>query len=485
MRKLYATLALALAFVMPGVVRANNVVITGTSFNDATDVLSFTLSWQNSWRISAGPANWDAVWIFIKYQNCPALEWNHLNLSAAGHSTSAPALLGVQTVSDNIGVFVRRVANGSGDIPATTINLQTPNTAGNGNWNFRVFGIEMVYVPQGDFQIGSTGAPSTFTEQTITSDGQINAGVLYGGSTMIPTNYPAGWSGFYIMKYEVSAEMYANYLNTLTYDQQVTRVAPVNPNDPVGTVILQTPAAAVRVRIEIMQQGVNNTTPAVFACDLNNNNSFNEPNDGQWVPITAISWDDHLAFMDWSGLRPMSELEYEKACRGTLARVALEYAWGNTTFTNPGGLTNPNTATESIATVVGPAGTTSSSAPLWRNGAPATASTNRTTAGATYYGVMEMSGNTSELAVAAPASANVPTVIFEGSHGNGVLDAAGSHVDNNDWPVANFTWGQRGGAHNLPIAQARISDRTNASANIARNTRNASYGLRGVRTQTP
>jgi hypothetical protein len=36
------------------------------------------------------------------------------------------------------------------------------------------------------------------------------------------------------------------------------------------------------------------------------------------------------AFADWSGLRPMSELEYEKACRGyNTPAVPNEYAWGN------------------------------------------------------------------------------------------------------------------------------------------------------------
>jgi formylglycine-generating enzyme required for sulfatase activity len=236
MKKLYATLLLLAALAMPRSLQANNVVISGTAFNDATDVLSFTLSWQNSWRISAGPANWDAVWIFIKYQNCPSLVWSHLNLQPAGHSTSAPALLEVQTVTDNVGVFVRRAGNGSGDIAATTISLQTPNTAGNGNWNYRVFGTEMVYVPQADFQIGDGTSTATMASQTITSDGALVANTLFSGSPAIPANYPMGRNGYYIMKYDVSNEMYANFLNTLTFDQQVAS-STSNPNDPVGTLV--------------------------------------------------------------------------------------------------------------------------------------------------------------------------------------------------------------------------------------------------------
>ena len=42
---------------------------------------------------------------------------------------------------------------------------------------------------------------------------------------------------------------------------------------------------------------------------------FNSPNDGLYIPL-HISWSDMSAYLDWSGLRPMTELEYEKACRG-------------------------------------------------------------------------------------------------------------------------------------------------------------------------
>ena len=42
-----------------------------------------------------------------------------------------------------------------------------------------------------------------------------------------------------------------------------------------------------------------------------------------------LSWADVAAYLDWSGLRPMTELEFEKACRGPNAPVAGEYAWGS------------------------------------------------------------------------------------------------------------------------------------------------------------
>src|SRR5437868_7658308 len=50
--------------------QANNLQITGISVNQTTQVVSFSLSWDNSWRVSSTPNNWDAVWLFVKFKDC-------------------------------------------------------------------------------------------------------------------------------------------------------------------------------------------------------------------------------------------------------------------------------------------------------------------------------------------------------------------------------------------------------------------------------
>lgn len=40
-----------------------------------------------------------------------------------------------------------------------------------------------------------------------------------------------------------------------------------------------------------------------------------------------MHWDDMMAFLDWAGLRPYTELEYTKACRDPLEPIPLEYPW--------------------------------------------------------------------------------------------------------------------------------------------------------------
>jgi len=48
---------------------ANNLQIGAVTKIDATQ-LQFTIQWDNSGCVAAGPTNWDAVWLFVKYQDC-------------------------------------------------------------------------------------------------------------------------------------------------------------------------------------------------------------------------------------------------------------------------------------------------------------------------------------------------------------------------------------------------------------------------------
>ena len=59
-----------LCMVVSKLTLANNLNIASTSFNSSDNTVSFTISWDNSWRLSSGPSNWDAVWVFVKRQAC-------------------------------------------------------------------------------------------------------------------------------------------------------------------------------------------------------------------------------------------------------------------------------------------------------------------------------------------------------------------------------------------------------------------------------
>lgn len=495
-------------------VRANNIQITNSSLtgNTGTSVqIQFDLSWENSWRGGA-VTNWDAAWVFVKYRTSITGPWLHANLNNTGHVAAAGSQidLGLLTpgtaynVTTNpvVGVFIYRNAPGTGNLSLPGSQLR---------WNFaslglsyadiaqvKVFAIEMVYVPQGAFAAGSGGNESSRFQLTTINTGTATtvpagAGTLGGQAGGHPSgtpppssaSWPNGFGAFYSMKYEVSQQGYVEFLNTLTYTQQGVRTATA-PNSPVGTGALSN-TNDNRNGIDIQTPGVASTTPAVYACNLNGNNIYGESADGMDIACNWLSWGDLTAYLDWSGLRPMTELEFEKACRGTVAPVPNEYPWGTTglsgsvyTLANAGA-TNEGIASN-FSTTVGNASyftTNGTIAGPLRVGIFAANGSNsgRVTAGASYYGIMELGGNLWERAV---TIFSVNGLAFTGAHGNGVLTANGD-PDGASWPAPGTADGSgfRGGAWSNIASYMQVSDRNNVAITFTDRVNN--YGGRGVR----
>ena len=194
---------------------------------------------------------------------------------------------------------------------------------------------------------------------------------------------------------------------------------------------------------------------------------------------------DGAAYTDWAGLRPMTELEFEKACRGIATPVAGEFAWGNTTATAANNITNGDAINETTNTSGANASfnyQTNVQGPM-RTGVFATGSTTRGQAGSAYYGIMEMSGNLWERTVTV---GNATGRAFAGVHGNGTLSAAG-YADISTWPgyigteVTGATGsGFRGGSWG-DLERLCVSDRFSAAEVIL--DRSSNHGFRAVRTK--
>ncbi|HPC70089.1 MAG TPA: SUMF1/EgtB/PvdO family nonheme iron enzyme [Tenuifilaceae bacterium] len=504
MKKRTITLFTALALLLfAGSVAANNINVsnirvtgqntTAGENNPANYTLvQFDLSWENSWRTSSAPNNWDAAWVFVKYR-VGSGDWQHAWLNNTGHSsgtgTSATIDAGLltpgtafhATTNPALGVFIYRSADGTGNFSITGAQLRwnygANGVADNATVDVKVFAIEMVYVPAGNFYVGSGGTetsafymyPTTTNPYQITGEGAITVGTTdgnlyypsstYGGdqSGPIPANFPKGYAAFYCQKYEISQQQYVDFLNTLTSAQASTRYPNATTNRHAITV----------------SGGVYSTTNPYVACNF-------------------LSWMDGAAYSDWAGLRPMTELEFEKACRGLETPVANEYAWGTATVAgNAYTLENDNATNEGIAsnysTSTGNASYDitdgSIDGPL-RVGIFAANADNqgRITAGASYYGIMELSGNLWERAVTV---GNATGRDFTGLHGNGALSTNG-HANETAWPgltsgeVTGATGsGFRGGYWDNSASYLRVSVRYYAAH--TNSSRYSTYGFRAVR----
>lgn len=469
------------AFVASFAANANNVIVANTAVTGSN--ITFDISWENSWNTDLAPANHDAVWVFVKYQDCATNIWYHANLSTVSGDHSAGAPLKADAVSDGKGVFLRRSALGGGNISPTAISLALNIPAG--TYNYKVFAIEMVNIPQGDFEIGDGTSVNTFSSITITAARQasgIPAGTIGGSSQTVPSSFPMGYNSFYSMKYEITQEQYVGFLNTLTYDQQVNRQL----NDPQGAPGTQSFTGGNQFRngIEILESGNNNVLPAVYACDLTDGIPDNV-DDGQNIAMNMINWGDVSAYLDWAALRPMSTLEFEKVCRGPLARVTGEYPWGTTDISvyNSSSIVaaTRNKADETIAAITNGSamyGVGNPNVPTYgpaRSGIFARSSTGRSSSGAAYYGAMEMAGNLWERTVEVFTADGVA---FTGNNGDGELNSLG-HANQPTWPNSLTGLGAslKGGDWSNDASHLRVSQRQNAASN----TRHQTYGGRGVR----
>lgn len=469
-------------------IEVSNVSLTGQNAGAGTTQIKFDLNWENSWRISVGPSNYDAAWVFAKYR-VNGNTWRHCTLSATGQVAAAGSTVEVQ---DNIGAFVYRDADGAGDVNFTNLELRweydNDGVDASAVVDIQVFAIEMVYVPEGEFSVGTNAfdqanlignfySPSQPPfilrfPYRVEDEGAITvantAGNLYyavsegePGDQLgpIPANFPKGFAAFYCMKYETTQDQWVSFFNTLSDAQKtavdVTGIEGKNSDDEV-------------IRNAISWNDVGNATTTL-------------PN----VPLNYVRNTYLLAYLDWSGLRPMTELEFEKACRGPLPVVDSEYAWGNSNIhanlyiiTQEG---TPSEGFEDLPEGVGNAvyqETNGLPSGPKRVGIFAASSVNNTReeTGGSYFGIMEMTGNVYERCISV---GNPEGRAFTGAHGDGTIGSNGL-ANVTGWPIGNEGIGYRGGSYPNSSQFLRVSDRNDA-ANSFSGT-NGRIGFRGVRT---
>jgi hypothetical protein len=158
---------------------ANNLQVTNIrtgryDYSNSTAEIVFDVSWENSWRMAGPPGNWDAVWLFIKFRRNGG-SWQHAKLLNVGHSAPGGMVVSLGLVNSGsafdvntnpaVGVFLYRGGDGTSNLSLTDVSLVW-NWGSNGVFSgdsidVAVFGIEMVYVPQGAFYAGDNNATAT------------------------------------------------------------------------------------------------------------------------------------------------------------------------------------------------------------------------------------------------------------------------------------------------------------------------------------
>ncbi len=504
-------LAIATLIVVPAVYANNltvsNVVLGSRDPGTKTLVVNFDLQWENSWR---NKINHDAIWLTVRLNDASSTPTNKKlcqisasGLNPSGSSTGSFSNLEFYVPADKNGVFLRRsvngpVANVSTQNAQLTVSYDSCGFADSDQVAVSILGVEMVFIPQGAFYAGDNsvsvaalnqGSSSNQpwyinSENTISVSNPANGGFRYvsnnnpgeyatGSTFAVPALFPKGFNAFYAMKYEITEGQWVEFLNAL-------------------------PSAAARANRDLTNSNHKNSDSVLerntIACSgIPISCSTTRPS----RPVSYLSWMDLAAFLDWNALRPMSELEFEKISRGPVLPVDGEYVWGTTNIAAAADLSGSEDGGEIVITTGANAhfntvtltGGDADTGPL-RAGIFATSSSSRESAGASYYGVLDLSGNLKEHVVTV---GNASGLAFTGLNGDGALsNTAGfeGNADVNNWPGIDGIVGHgvtgadgsgfRGGSWADSAERLRISDRFEAALTAI--TAGNIFGGRGVRT---
>ncbi|MDP6353628.1 MAG: SUMF1/EgtB/PvdO family nonheme iron enzyme [Planctomycetota bacterium] len=319
--------------------------------------VTFDLSWNDSWRSSwtepaeknvTGEAlnieSWDAAWVFLKFHRA--------GIELAGHATLAPrdgehlapagAVLSVGLNNDGdkgLGVFIYRKAAGHGPVAFKNIRLRWLHGADKAEPSkvkLKAHAIEMVYVAEGAFKSKSplrqpitAGKKNTYPPRHIlthiTTPNATQPGGYYAAcGTDVPKSsfWPNGYRAFYCMKHPISQGQYVDFLNSVPADVN----APNNNGVRYQVMPGETPRRYRPVLYKLCGYSIAKDEKGVYRAD---------------VPGRAcnfLSWPDIMSYSGWAGLRPPTNLEYEKACRGPRDFARDEEAWAGGTCAPAAGL---------------------------------------------------------------------------------------------------------------------------------------------------
>ena len=433
--------------------------------------VQLTVSWKNAWK---NARNHDAAWIFFKLKAAQeGRSQLHGIVKATGcrlirNFVTGSPLPSFEVPADGAGIFVFPSATYRGNI-SWRIELQLDvarikNLDMNGLAFVYPQAMEMVHIPKGSFYLGEAdsaaqknsaaffeaGTGSYYHVQSenaveiSNSKGNLwynnNNEAVYKGDMkgVLPAAFPKGFNGFYIMKYEMTDGEYAAFLNSIGdyWTSQRANFGGRKYYEYRGSIYFE-------------------------------EGQYKTKSPGR--PASFTSWDDECAFADWAGLRPMTELEYEKACRGTQKpTLSNDFPWGgnsrekvNRYYNSSNDLVNHPSLDESLLD-----------------------DSNLEMFGASFYWVMDLNKSVWERCVSVGTEKGRS---FEGTHGDGMPGGYYGNATNSDWPNGydgKGGLGYRGGGTYqkgmVGSPEGRVAERSFAAWGDG--PRDIAYGFRAART---
>jgi formylglycine-generating enzyme required for sulfatase activity len=483
--------------------KLDNAIISEVNTRDKAAKIQFTVSWDNSWK---NEVNCDGVYVFAKFKAGDGT-WKHVNLKTASgsefnYTDQTPekfskgelADLGMWVPAEKKGAFLFRT-KGAGSVASKNVQLvweYAKDGVGDDvimKTPVRVLGFEMVYIPKDKHYVGdpkgtdgpdnclytypNKGAYLIAAEDPIVVDKV--EGALYCDQDnprsredtpfTIPKEFPKGYNAFWMMKYELTSQQFCDFLNLLTRKQQQSMVEADISLDHITNYYVKTNSEEEHLRnsIVVAKDGNGTTEPVKFYT---------------YAPARAVnfmSWSNITSIGDWAGMRPITELEYEKAARGPGEAIENELAWGVNmddtakigraqTFDGAdgsgtekkvpqkgvvnacfgGGIAPFDVGKKTVPDNPGFEGPVTGE--LFENSMQGEVS-ERINSGASYYGVRNLSGNCWERCITIGHQLGR---IYDAKHGDGELDAEGYHNVTN-WPGKDGAGaGNRGGVWSSP-----------------------------------
>ncbi|MFZ4397559.1 MAG: hypothetical protein ACOYOU_18265 [Kiritimatiellia bacterium] len=284
-----------------------------------------------------------------------SLRWLHGADGVSNPATAEVKVFGIKMVYVPKGAFWA----GDGAVPdpgAKYLPDPTGPGVGGEHWPLRGGGAWRTWDICAQFQAGDTRDPLRIeSEDALTLGGTCVAnlgnhnswGLQLGEdfsswvTQQLPAKFPKGVAAFYCMRTELMEGQYVDFLNTLTYEQQKAHTVPL-PDAPAGTPCVCNGGRMKRCRnsIAIAVPGRQRVEERVTRSDgvIATVNRPNTPavyrTEAPHAACNHMITLDEIDYAGWAGLRPMTELEFEKSCRGPVRPVPDEYAWGSKEVAN-------------------------------------------------------------------------------------------------------------------------------------------------------